>query len=112
MVDIAYSYAGAGRVAIDALVGAGCRGLVIAGLPPGSGAARQEAAIDDARKAGVVVVLSTRGTSGRVLERTRLRERAIVVGDNLSPQKARILTMLTLTVTDDPRRIQALFYEY
>ena len=34
-VDIAYSYAGADGVAVDAMVAAGARGMISAGLPPG-----------------------------------------------------------------------------
>jgi L-asparaginase len=47
-----------------------------------------------------------------VLPRAVLRERGVVVADNLLPQKARILAMLALTKTDDPVEVQRMFDEY
>ena len=41
--------------------------------------------------------------------RRRLRESGVVAGEDLSPQKARILLMLALTATTDTARIQQLF---
>ena len=34
------------------------------------------------------------------------------VSDSLNPQKARVLLMLALTRTSDPKQIQKFFYEY
>jgi len=39
-------------------------------------------------------------------------ERGFVAADNLNPQKARVLVMLALTVTDDVARIQRMFDTY
>ncbi|MFS0600333.1 L-asparaginase, partial [Peribacillus frigoritolerans] len=39
-------------------------------------------------------------------------ENNFVTADSLNPQKARILTMLALTKTDDPKKIQQFFNEY
>jgi L-asparaginase len=111
-VDIAYSYAGADAAAITAFIAAGARAIVSASMAPGTTTASEMDALIDARRRGVVVVLSTRAGSGRVLPRTALRERGFVVADNLSPQKARILAMLALTVTDAPERIQSMFDSY
>jgi L-asparaginase/Glu-tRNA(Gln) amidotransferase subunit D len=47
-----------------------------------------------------------------VLLRTTFHERGIVVADNLTPQKARVLAMLALTVTDDIARVQHMFDTY
>ncbi len=111
-VDIAYSYAGADRTAIDAFVAAGARGIVSASLAPGVTTSGETEALLEARRRGVLVVLSSRAGSGRVLPRTLLRERGFVVADNLLPQKARILAMLALTRTDDPAAVQRMFDEY
>jgi len=111
-VDVAYSYAGADRTAIDAFVAAGARGIVSASLAPGIATAAENEALLDARRRGVLVVLSTRAGSGRVLPRAALRERGFVVADNLLPQKARILAMLALTRTSDPALAQRMFDEY
>ena len=35
-----------------------------------------------------------------------------VAGENLNPQKPRILLMLALTKTNDPKEIQKIFWEY
>jgi L-asparaginase len=69
-------------------------------------------ALLEARRHRVLIVLSSRAGSGRVLPRTVLRERAFVAADNLNPQKARVLTMLALTVTGDVAEIQRMFDEY
>ncbi len=111
-VDIAYSYTGAGATVIEALVQAGAAAIVSAGQAPGKVTPAEQAALNAAAKQGILVVQSSRAGSGRVLERTRLREQGIVAADNLNPQKARILAMLALTVTRDFDRIQAMFRKY
>ena len=111
-VDIAASYAGADGAAIRAFVAAGARAIVSAALPPGVTTPAETEALLEARQRGVLVVLSSRAGSGRVLPRTLLRERGFVVADNLNPQKARVLAMLALTRTDDPAEVQRLFDVY
>ena len=111
-VDVAYAYAGADGTAIAAFVAAGARAVVSASLAPGVTTPAEMDALLAARRAGVLVVLSSRAGSGRVLRRTVFRERGIVVADNLTPQKARVLAMLALTVTDDVERVQRMFDEY
>jgi L-asparaginase len=108
-VDIAYSYAGADGCAVDAFVAAGARGIVSAGLPPGLTAPPERAALERATQAGVVVVQSSRAGSGRVAPRTYLKSHGMVGGDNLNPQKARVLLSLALTRTRDAGDIQELF---
>ncbi|HUC09105.1 MAG TPA: asparaginase [Stellaceae bacterium] len=108
-VDIIYSYAGADGALVEAAVAAGARGLVSAGFAPGSPTPEQRTAFARAAKAGVIVVQCTRAASGRVAPRRRLRETGIVAGEDLSPQKARILLMLAMTMTGDVAAIQQLF---
>jgi L-asparaginase len=108
-VDIVYSYAGADGALVDAAVAADARGLVSAGFAPGSPTPEQRAAFERAAKAGVAVVQCSRAASGRVAPRRRLRETGIIAGEDLSPQKARILLMLALTTTTDIAAIQQLF---
>ncbi|MFZ3237520.1 MAG: asparaginase [Stellaceae bacterium] len=108
-VDIIYSYAGADGALVDAAVAAGARGLVSAGFAPGSPTPDQRAAFERAAKAGIVVVQCSRAASGRVAPRRRLRETGIIAGEDLSPQKARILLTLALTTTSDTAAIQQLF---
>jgi L-asparaginase len=107
-VDVVYSYAGADGALVAAAVAAGARGLVSAGFAPGSPTPDQRAAFERAAKAGIAVVQCTRAFSGRVAPRRRLRETGILAGEDLSPQKARILLMLALTTTSDIAEIQRL----
>jgi L-asparaginase len=110
-VDIAHSYAGADGTAIRAFVEAGASGIVSAGMLPGTATPAEKEAMAEAVRRGVLVVQSSRA-SGRVLERAPDRERGVLLADDLNPQKARILAMLALTVTEDRNAIQRLFFEY
>src|SRR6476469_5044074 len=65
-VDIVYGYANMGRTPVDALVAAGVKGLVHAGVGDGSLANAVKPALIEARKKGVVIVRSSRVGSGIV----------------------------------------------
>ncbi len=106
-VDIVYGYQEGGRTAVDALIAAGAKGIVLDDSSPGFAAA-----FTDGRAKGVVFVQSDRKGSGRVLETARSRERGMVTADNLNAQKARQLLRLALTKTSDPKEIQRMFDEY
>jgi len=110
-VEIIYSYAGADGALVDAAVAAGAHGIVSAGFAPGSPTPEQRSAFERAAKSGIVVVQCSRA-SGRVAPRRRLRESGIVAGEDFSPQKARILLMLALSMTSDITEIQRLFQTY
>jgi L-asparaginase len=111
-VDIAYAYAGSDGTAVEAFIAAGARAIVSAGLAPGRVPPAEAAALAEARRRGLLVVQSSRAGSGRVIEPRRFTEQGIVAADNLNPQKARVLAMLALTVTDDPRDVQRMFDTY
>ena len=111
-VDIALSYAGADGAAVDAFVSAGARGIVAAGFAPGSCTKAQIDALNRARNAGVAVVQSTRAGSGRVATINTQRIEGAVSADNLPPQKARILLMLALTVSDNRDGLTRMFAAY
>lgn len=113
-VDILHAHAGMGRELIDAAVHAGARGLVIAGVGDGNLGAQPLAAAAEAARAGVAVVRSSR-TGGGVVERNiEIDDDGLgfVVADELNPQKARVLLMLGLTRTSDPRLLQEMFFTY
>lgn len=113
-VDIVYAYAGMGRELIDAAVAAGSRGIVIAGVGDGNLNARALRAAADAAQRGVVIVRSSR-TGGGVVERNIEIDddrHGFVAADELNPQKARVLLMLALTQTPDPRAVQEIFFTY
>ena len=104
-VDIIYAYPGADSVAIDAVVAAGAKGIVVAGVGRGGSAPAQGSALIRAMEKGVIIVSSTRTGSGRVPIGTR---GGIGSGD-LNPQKARILLMLALSRTSDPVQVREIF---
>jgi L-asparaginase len=108
-VDIAYSYAGSDGFSVSAAVDAGARGIVLAALSPGLLTPGEEEAVHAARAKGLTIVLATRAGAGRVARRTVDRERGLVAGDDLTPQKARVLAMLALRETTDPDAVQELF---
>ncbi|MDB5375521.1 MAG: asparaginase family protein [Belnapia sp.] len=112
-VDIILAYGGADAVLVEAAVAAGALGLVSAGLPSGAPSPEQKLALQAAAKAGVVVVQSSRSGSGRVIDsKVALRDAGFLAADSLTPQKARILLMLALTVSRDPAVIRRIFAEY
>jgi L-asparaginase len=111
-VDIVYSYAGSDGTAIGAFLDAGAEAIVSAGFPPGRASKAEETLLTEARQAGVVWVQASRAGSGRVLTSDRFRSHGVVVADDLSPQKARILAMLGLCVTKDVVELQDLFWRY
>jgi L-asparaginase len=111
-VDVSLSYAGADGAAVHAFVAAGARGIVFAGFAPGFVTPAEAEALREAVRAGVAVAQSTRAGSGRAFPTTRVLESGFIPADNLTPQKARILLSLALTVTRDPREIARMFAEY
>jgi hypothetical protein len=64
-----------------------------------------------AAKSGIVVVQCSRAT-GRVAPRRRLRESGIAAGEDLSPQKARVLLMLMLLTATDIATVQQAYRTY
>ena len=92
-VEIVINHAGADGRIVDALVGAGARGLVAAGTGNGTLSQALEAALLRARELGVEVVRSTRCASGQVVPH---RGDAIAAAPGLSPVKARVALLLDL----------------
>jgi L-asparaginase len=113
-VDIVYGYANVNPVALNALVGAGAKGIIHAGVGDGSLAAKVVPSLTAARKQGVLIVRSARVGQGIVARNGEANDDALdfVVSDTLNPQKARILLMLALTKTSDSKEIQRMFYTY
>ena len=111
-VDIVYSYAGADGLLVDAVRQNGSAGLVLAGFGGGTFPPHVIDAAARAVRQGVVVVLASRSQSGRVVMTPKKEEQGFIVCDNLLPQKARVLLMLALNITNDRREIQRMFGEY
>jgi L-asparaginase/glutamin-(asparagin-)ase len=116
-VDIVYSYAGiSSGVAVDALVKAGAKGIIHAGVGNGSVHKNILPALDEARKGGAIIVRSSRVGSGIVARNGELSddEHDFVSADSLNPQKAKVLLQLILAKNPKAttKQIQEFFYKY
>jgi L-asparaginase len=111
-VDIVHAYAGADGLLVDALTQRRPAGMVLVGFGGGSFPAAFLDAGKRAVQAGIPVVLATRSWNGRVVMTPRKDADGFIACDDLMPQKARILLMLALTVTQERAAIQKMFYEY
>jgi L-asparaginase len=115
-VDIVDMYGGADGALVRAAVAAGARGLVIQALGWGNMNVPMFEAVKEVMAKGIPVVITTRVWNGRVLPNygfqgggKTLQESGAIFGDNLSPQKARILLMLALQTSSGAKDIQRLF---
>lgn len=116
-VEIVAMYGGADGSLVTAAVDRGARGVVVQALGWGNVNLPMFTAIEAALERGVAVVITSRVPNGRVLPHygfegggQTLAAAGAVMGDDLSPQKARILLMLLLqngTSTQAP--LQAAF---
>jgi L-asparaginase len=116
-VEIVVMYGGADGNLIKAAVDHDAKGIVIQGLGWGNVNLPMFTAIKAAIAKGVPVVITSRVPNGRVLPNygfegggKTLADAGAVMGDDLSPQKARILLMLLLQDgTTGQKELQAAF---
>ncbi|HEX4935351.1 MAG TPA: asparaginase [Gemmatimonadaceae bacterium] len=116
-VDVVYAYIGADSVPVDALVDAGARGIVLAGVGRGGTTPAMSRALERATRRGVTVVISNRTGSGRVgmgrgdgeRDAPESARAPTIGGTDLTPQKARILLTLALAAGTDARAMAELF---
>jgi L-asparaginase len=113
-VDIIYSYANLGPDIVDFMVKQGVKGIVLAGVGDGNSTDAVIAALSEAAKKGVPVVRATRTGSGLVVRNVEVDDDKLgfIASMELNPQKARILLMLGLTKTTDPKKLQEYFMQY
>lgn len=112
-VEIVYSYAGAREFLIDSIVQSGIyKGIVTAGTGAGLVSPKEHEALQRATDQGIVVVRSSRVGSGRVVPVRPYEKNSFVAGDDLPPQKARILLMLSLLKYKDLPSLQHVFNTY
>src|SRR5688572_14565469 len=115
-VEIVYFYAQASLTPLRALVDEGVDGIIFAS--PGAGSLSEaersavEAIVSSPSAKKPIMMRSTRTGNGRVTGRDKFDVLGLIPTDNLSPQKARILLMLALTQTRDPKEIARIFSEY
>ncbi|MFP6558774.1 asparaginase [Paraburkholderia sp. B3] len=97
-VEVVTSYAGVSRIAVDALVAAGVRGIVVAGTGNGSIHVTLQQALSEAAAKGVAVARASRVGSGHVMHNGAASDDALgfVSAGSLNPYKARVLLALAL----------------
>ncbi|MCW1326785.1 L-asparaginase, partial [Campylobacter jejuni] len=83
-------------------------GIVVAGSGAGSIHEDQKNVLKELIKKGLDVVVSSRVVAGRVAV-SDSDEKLGFSAEDLNPQKARVLLMLALTKTSDPKKIQEYF---
>jgi len=112
-VEIAYQFAGSKECMVKAVADLGVDAVVIAGFGGGNFNKSLSEYVKNLN-GNPVIVRSTRVASGAVVRNGDINddEYKTIAGDDLSPQKARILVMLALLKTKDLNEIQNYFYEY
>lgn len=109
-VEILYAYVGMPVDSIRTASARGVQAIVIAGLGHGRVPAYVAEALRQAMTEGLIVVRTSRTLGGAV---TAVPEyEGMISGDNLTPQKAKILTQLALLQTQEPQSIQEIFAHY
>lgn len=112
-VDILYSYSNDGSgVAAKALFEHGTKGIVVAGSGAGSIHKNQKDVLKELLKKGLKVVVSSRVVTGCVAVSDSDEKLGFISAEDLNPQKARVLLILALTKTSDPKKIQEYFLKY
>lgn len=112
-IEIVYSYAGATEFLINSITESGnFSGIVTAGTGAGLISPKELTGLRKAKAAGLSVVRSSRVGNGRVMEVEPYKDDGFISADNLLPQKARILLMLSLLKYDCPKAIQEVFNTY
>jgi L-asparaginase/Glu-tRNA(Gln) amidotransferase subunit D len=115
-VAVVYSYVEPEPAVIKAVVTAGAKGIVFAGTGNGALATAERDAIAEINRMPAasrpILVRSSRVGNGRVTATAQFDELGVIPADTLNPQKARILLMLALTRTADPKEVRRIFSEY
>ncbi len=113
-VGIVYQHAGVEGIQAKALVDAKYDGIVTAGVGNGNLHKSTFPIIEEAAKKGIAIVRSSRVPTGSTTKDAEVDDAkyGFVSSGSLNPQKARVLLMLSLTQTKDPKQIQKNFDEY
>jgi len=111
-VDVIYDTLGTDGTLVDAAVAAGAQGIVNAGVGDGNMPTSIMNSLTSAHEKGAAVVVGSRVPSGFTMPRSAFVKAGFVTAMMHNPQKARILLMLALTKTHDPKEIQRIFNEY
>ena len=110
-VDIVYAHTNDTADFVNLAVEKGAKGIILAGMGNGNPYPSVEKALENAAKNGVIVVRSSRTGSGSTSVGGEVDDEKLgfLSGDNLNPQKARVLLMTALSKTDDKAKIKEYF---
>lgn len=111
-VEIIYEYAGTDGQLFQYAINSGVSGIVFAGSGDGNIAAPERQLLKSARDKGIIIVRSSRTGSGKVTYNYVHNLDSLlglIPADDLNPQKARVLLLLALTKTHDPKQISQFF---
>lgn len=112
-IPIIFSHAGADNRLLESLLEHhNPDGVVIAGTGAGRCSPEEEAPLLALSNKGVPVVMSSRLASGRVLPIEYYHAFGMISADDLPPQKARILLLLTIKLGFNKTAIQEAFESY
>src|SRR5699024_3564162 len=112
-IEMIYSYAGATGKLIEYIVQDGnYQGIIMAGTGAGRFSKKEENALHEARKQGLIIVRSSRVGNGRVIDIEPYKDVDAISGDNLTPQQARILLSLSFTTKKSMNELRNIFNTY
>lgn len=113
-VGIVYSYSNVEPYALDAMVAQGYKGIVHAGVGNGNIHKNIFDKLIDASVSGILVVRSSRVPTGPTTLDNEVDDAKyqFIASQELNPQKARILLMLSILKKDTWQKIQEYFNEY
>ena len=97
-VDLLISYPGSDGFAIDAAIEKQAKGIVMAGFGPGDVNAAELEALRRARSLGIQIIQASRTMGGQVLTRSDLKRDGFIAAGRLTPQKARVLAIVAISV--------------
>lgn len=115
-VTILYSYIDPDPSMIQSAIKSGAKGIVFAGTGNGALSVMEETALKEVAAMPAAsrpaLVRSSRVGNGRVIATAEYDALGLTPSDTLNPQKSRILLMLALTKTNDPKELRRIFSEY
>ena len=115
-VTILYSYIDPDASLIQAAIKSGAKGIVFAGTGNGALSVMEETVLKEVSgmpaASRPALVRSSRVGNGRVIATAEYDALGLIPSDTLTPQKARILLMLALSKTTDPKELRRIFSEY